>query len=96
MGLGMFILRETKHWSVPYALDQDISGKQGDSRSSSAGFWRFSPTDVVWRSSVLKCINMQKKYSSHQHSPFLPSFCLVDALVAKALCNMARSHGERC
>lgn len=74
MGLGMFILRETKHWSVPYALDQDISGKQGDSRSSSAGFWRFSPTDVVWRSSVLKFINMQKKILLPPAQPFFTFF----------------------
>lgn len=62
----MFILRETKNWFIPYALDQDISGKQGDPRSSSTRFWRFSPSEAIWSSFVLNCVDMQKEI-------FLPS-----------------------
>jgi len=57
MSLGMFFLRETKNWSFPYTLDQDISGKQGDPRSSATGFWRVSPYLANWSCSVLKSVS---------------------------------------
>lgn len=65
----MFILRETKNWSIPYILDQDISVQQEDP----IGVWRFSPSEAIWNFSVLKCIDMQKEIFLPSVRPFFHS-----------------------
>lgn len=84
----MFILRETKNWLIPYILDQDLSGQQED------------PIGVFSLRGYLELLCAEVYRHAEGNIPpisvALLSFCLADAVVATALCNMAHSHGERC